>query len=145
MYLYDSAADRGDMRLADVPAPSEQELYRKSKAAILAALNLNPAGGYVKGSAAGRALEDIVASVPNCSAPDLVKELLARQTPFANLFHYRMAPETYLRMLEILKNKMTACQIQMSDELKRREEEERRKRERIQQVEEEVRRQTQKI
>jgi len=132
-FLDDSFSDGTYGGLAWFSEPSDADLFQKSKAAIEAALKINPFGGYVAGSAAGRALEDAFVSVPKCSAIDLEKELTLGQTPLAKLFRHRLADATQRRLIDGLKRKRADClaqqlreRNQLAAELKRKKEEEKR-------------------
>jgi len=121
MYFIPGAEGRlqeaGLRGFSQVPAPNEMQ---KSLDAILKALELNPAGGYVKGTAARRQLEQAFASVPECSALQLGLRLTGTDGPLEKLFRYRLAAPTRIEMLQILVNKAQACQQKKKDELRRR-------------------------
>jgi hypothetical protein len=131
MYLLDdSIADGIGACFNGFSEASEQDVFQKSRTAIDAALRLNPVGGYVVGSAARLAIESAFASVPQCLAVELEKELTLSQTPLAKLFRHRLADETQRRLLEILKKKANDCldqqrkeRGQIAEELRKKEEE----------------------
>jgi hypothetical protein len=83
--------------------------FQKSVAAIKAALDLNPAGGYVRASSARAALDTAFLSVPPCDAAKLFRELRFGNTPLARLFKYRLHPKTFREMLDILNGKVQFC------------------------------------
>jgi hypothetical protein len=137
-FLDDSFSDGTYGGLAWFSEPSDADLFQKSKAAIEAALKINPFGGYVAGSAAGKALGDAFESVPKCSAIDLEKELKLGQTPLAKLFGRRLADPTQRRLINGLKRKTADClaqqlreREQLAAELKRKEDEQRRLHEQV--------------
>jgi hypothetical protein len=80
----------------------DDEQFRKAAAALQSALDLNPRGGYVKGSRAREALEKAIGNVPDSLATKLLDHLLNNTGPLAELFRYRLAPETQISMYKIL-------------------------------------------
>jgi len=100
-------------RLSEFAEPPPPTLAQ-AKAAIMAALQRNPVGGYIINTEPRRALEAAFASVPPCSALDLAMELNRRETPLAKLFQYRLATPTRAAMRNILSQKMDECISQTS-------------------------------
>jgi hypothetical protein len=78
---------------------------------IKKALDLNPAGGYVRGSAARRVLDAAFGDVKPCLALAVFKELRFGNSPLARLFKHRLHPKTFREMLEMLKTKIFMCPI----------------------------------
>lgn len=74
----------------------------RSLEAIRKALDLNPIGGYVKGSAARKKLDDALKSVPITSALEIFNQLKNRQDPLGRLFQYRLHDATKPIVLNIL-------------------------------------------
>ncbi len=74
----------------------------RSLEAIRKALDLNPMGGYVKGSAARKKLDDALKSVPITSALEIFNQLKNRQDPLGRLFQYRLHDATKPIVLNIL-------------------------------------------
>jgi len=105
-----------------------------SRDAILKALQLNPVGGYVRGSAARKQLDDAINSVPVCSALQLAQQLLNGQGSLERLFRYRLDPATQQTLLKILAEKAKVCQQQQKDILRRKEEDARTMQEMLQQM-----------
>ncbi|MEO8134765.1 MAG: hypothetical protein ABI831_12395 [Betaproteobacteria bacterium] len=115
---------------AGLAADPDEKKFRDSFAAIKAALELNPKGGYVKGSTARKKLEDAFESVPQCLALRLAQYLMDSDGPTASLFRYRLHDETQKTMLLILlARKAKECLEMQRAELRRREEEQRRRQE----------------
>ena len=85
-------------------------LEGETAAAINDALKLNPRGGYVKGSAARRKLDQAITSVPGGSAASIKAQLEKGQDPIARLFRYRLHPVTQRTLLALLANKAYAFQ-----------------------------------
>ena len=106
MYLITQANDRpqqvGLRGLSDPPLPCAD---KTGKDAIQCALQLNPAGGYVKGSRARRILDAAFASVPPSSAQKLHDQLADPRDTLGKLFRYRLARPTRQTMLKILEGK----------------------------------------
>ena len=86
------------------PTPLQQRL-----AQIKAALDLNPKGGYVRGTPARAALDAAFAAVPVCLAAEVLIELRFGNSPVARLFKYRLHRKTFGEMLEMLKTKVQMC------------------------------------
>ena len=86
------------------PTPLQQALAR-----IKAALDLNPKGGYVRGTPARAALDGAFAAVPICLAAQVLIELRFGTSPVARLFKYRLHRKTFGEMLEMLKTKVQMC------------------------------------
>ena len=59
-------------------------------------------GGYVKGSSAGRQLEEAFEAVPRTSALELFNELRKGERPPGRLFQHRLSNVTKTAMLKIL-------------------------------------------
>jgi hypothetical protein len=66
----------------------------RSKELLMKVLELNPAGGYVKGSAAGNRLRIAILTVPFGSAKTLHDQLKAGTGALGQLFQRRLHPET---------------------------------------------------
>ena len=107
MYLFHDVDHRDRMAgfhgLHDTPADAEQ--FDKSRAAIQAALALNPKAGYVKGSLARQQLEQGFESVPITRAQELLDQLSATADPLGRSFRYRLHTATQLTMRAILERK----------------------------------------
>jgi hypothetical protein len=73
--------------------------------AIKRALQLNPVGGYVKGSCAREQLDAAFECVPLSSAQNLYDQLTDPRDILGKLFRYRLASPTRLTMLKILGRK----------------------------------------
>jgi hypothetical protein len=95
-------------RLSGFAEPPQPTLAQ-AKAAIMAALQLNPVGGYIINTPPRQALEAAFALVPPCSALELGMELNRKETPLAKLFQYRLATPTRAAMRNILSKKMDEC------------------------------------
>jgi len=80
-------------------------LEGETAAAINDALKLNPKGGYVRGSAARRQLDQAITSVPGDSAASIKTQLEKGQDPIGRLFRHRLHPVTQKVLLTILANK----------------------------------------
>lgn len=99
--------------------------FQKSLDAISNALFLNPAGGYVVGSAARKKLQDAFDSVPLPAALMLGLRLASGQGSLAKLFRYRLARDTRVAMLGVLLRKSAAflqqelIDIQKKEELRK--------------------------
>lgn len=89
---------------AEPTTPLQQHLAR-----IKAALDLNPKGGYVRGSAARAALDSAIGDVPICLAPKVFVELRFGNSAVARLFKLRLHPKTFGELLEMLKTKVLMC------------------------------------
>jgi hypothetical protein len=87
---------------------SEDEQIRKAANALKEALDLNPRGGYVKGSAARAALERAIDLLPDSGAGRLGMHLLQGSGPIAELFRHRLHPATQEAMMAILLKKAVA-------------------------------------
>jgi hypothetical protein len=109
MYFYEDSGNRvGNFQLSGFAEP-QPEPFQQSVQAIQKALDRNPVGGYVKGSAARAELDAAFASVPPCDAIKLYRELRFGTTPLARLFKYRLHPKTFREMLGVLKAKVPEC------------------------------------
>ena len=89
---------------AEPTTPLQQNL-----ANIKAALDLNPKGGYVRGTPARAALDAAFGGVPVCLAAEVLIELRFGNSPVARLFKYRLHRKTFGEMLEMLKTKVQMC------------------------------------
>ena len=89
---------------AEPTTPLQQNLAK-----IKAALDLNPKGGYVRGTPARAVLDAAFGGVPICLAAQVFIELRFSNSPLARLFKYRLHPRTFGEMLEILKHKVGMC------------------------------------
>jgi hypothetical protein len=92
--------------LAEPTTPLQDALDEIKKA-----LDLNPAGGYVRGSAARSVLDAAFAAVKPCLALEVFKILRFGNSPVARLFKHRLHPKTFREMLEMLKVKIFMCPI----------------------------------
>jgi len=101
------------------PLPTDPQ---KSLDAIVNALLLNPAGGYVVGSAARKKLQDAFDSVPAAVALPFGLQLAIGQGSLAKLFRYRLARPTRVAMLRILLSKATEFIKQELVDIQKREE-----------------------
>jgi hypothetical protein len=99
---------RGQIGLAGFAEPTPTPL-QQSFARIKAALDLNPKGGYVRGTPARAVLDGAIAAVPVCLAAKVFIELRFGTSPLAKLFKYRLHPRTFQEMLEMLKTKVLMC------------------------------------
>lgn len=90
--------------LGEPTTPLQNSLEKIKKA-----LDLNPAGGYVRGTPARSALDAAFASVPVCLAAKVFIELRFGNSPLARLFKYRLHPRTFREMLDMLKTKVQMC------------------------------------
>jgi hypothetical protein len=97
----------GQIGLGGLGEPSTP--LQNSLEKIKKALDLNPAGGYVKGSSARSVLDAAFASVPVCLAAKVFIELRFGNSPLARLFKHRLHPKTFREMLDILKMKVQMC------------------------------------
>lgn len=102
-----SAAMSGFYGLAGFGEPTTP--FQQSLARIKAALDLNPKGGYVRGTPARAALDAAFAAVPVCLAARVLIELRFGTSSVARLFKYRLHPKTFGEMLEMLKTKVQMC------------------------------------
>jgi hypothetical protein len=103
MYLIPEANNRAqEVGLRGFAQPRDTSQRQKSLDAILRALQLNPVGGYVKGSSARKQLEEAFEAVPGTSALELFNQLRRREGPLGRLFHYRLHDITKGTMLDIL-------------------------------------------
>lgn len=84
--------------------PLQQNLAR-----IKAALDINPKGGYVRGTTARAALNAAFGDVPICLAAQIYIELRFGNTPLAKLFKFRLHTKTRGEMLDLLKQKIGMC------------------------------------
>jgi len=106
MYFNDNFADYGGgSRFAGFSEPRDTGPVGTSVAAIEAALKLDPAGGYVKGTVPRQLLEAAFNAVPLTSASALIDELKQGTGPLARLFRYRLHPATQQAMQGILEKK----------------------------------------
>jgi len=118
---------------------SEEDQFRRGAAALKAALDLNPRGGYVKGSRAREALEKAIDLIPDARAADFGIHLTTGSGPIAELFRYRLAPETLATVIDLLKNKAAREVARVRAEIRRREIERQQIERRIQQDEQRIR------
>jgi hypothetical protein len=95
--------------------PRDTSDHRRSLDAILKALQLNPAGGYVKGSSARTKLEEALKSVPVTSAFEIFNQLKNGVGSLGKMFQYRLHDATKLVMLNILWAKHLEQQKQLRD------------------------------
>ena len=86
------------------PTPLQQQLAK-----IKAALDINPKGGYVRGTPARATLDAAFGGVPICLAAEVLLELRFGNSPLARLFKYRLHRKTFGEMLDILKHKVGMC------------------------------------
>src|SRR5262245_44306368 len=93
--------EKGLAGFAEPTTPLQQALAR-----IKTALDLNPKGGYVKGSSARAALDAAFLAVPVCLAAEVFTELRFGNSPVAKLFKLRLHPKTFNEMLNILKQQV---------------------------------------
>jgi hypothetical protein len=100
MYLYSQYT--GPAALDGLAQPRDTSDRGRSIDAITKALQLNPAGGYVKGSAARRALDLAIASVPVTAARELHDQLTAATGPLGRLFRLRLHRATRATLLAVL-------------------------------------------
>src|SRR5215212_8113656 len=115
------------VQLRGFSEPSLSADHDRSVDAIRRALQLNPFGGYVKGSPARRALEEAFESVPSCSALKLGQQLMKSEGALEKSFRHRLHADTQKAMIQVLIRKAKECQEQEKAELRRMEEEERRR------------------
>src|SRR5947207_648701 len=80
--------------------PRDTSQRQESLDAVLRALQLNPVGGYVKGSSARKQLEEAFKSVPVTSALELFNQLRTGAGPLGRLFQYRLHDVTKHTMLD---------------------------------------------
>lgn len=90
--------------LAEPNTPLQQHLAK-----IKQALDINPKGGYVRGTPARAALDAAFGGVPICLAAEVLIELRFSNSPLAKLFKYRLHRKTFGEMLDILKHKVGMC------------------------------------
>jgi hypothetical protein len=117
MYFFEDSLDQERFpSFAAFSGPSDEAMMR-----IQAALKLRPIGGYVKGSAARKALEEAVTSVPLTSASEIKLELTRGKGPTGQLFRNRLSPALQAEMVGILERKVIALGQQQEAERRRRE------------------------
>jgi len=103
MYFIPKAMDRTQLTgLRELGEPRDTSDHGKSLEAIKKALDLNPVGGYVKGSSARRKLVDALRSVPLTSALEVFNQLKNGVGPLGKLFQYRLHDFTKRTMLDFL-------------------------------------------
>lgn len=103
MYFIPKANDRTQFTgLRGLAQPGDTSERQKSFSAILKALQLNPVGGYVKGSFARTKLEDALKSVPITSALEVFNQLKNGEGVLGRLFQYRLHDATKKIVLNIL-------------------------------------------
>ncbi|HEX6719834.1 MAG TPA: hypothetical protein VF088_22195 [Pyrinomonadaceae bacterium] len=112
MYFIYKPNTRRGLGLAE---PQDTSDRARSLEAIKKALDLNPAGGYVKGSSARRKLEDAIKSVPVTSALEIFNQLRNGVGTLGKLFQYRLHDATKRTMLDILWLKHLEQQKQLKD------------------------------
>ena len=114
MYIYQQNTPdiRRGLGLAE---PRDTSDRGRSLEAIKKALDLNPVGGYVKGSSARRKLEDAIKSVPVPSALEIFNQLKNGVGALGKLFQYRLHDATKKAMLDILWLKHLEQQKQEKD------------------------------
>ena len=122
MYFVLQAHDRtqqaGLRGFAQIGDTSQRQ---RSLDAILRALQLNPVGGYVKGSLARKQLEEAFESVPPTSALEVFNQLGKGEGPLGRLFRYRLHDATQKAMLKILEikiNEQKRQQLEAEQKLK---------------------------
>ncbi|MEO8134764.1 MAG: hypothetical protein ABI831_12390 [Betaproteobacteria bacterium] len=108
MYLVPGVNDSPRAAPQGLAQPRDTSDRQQSLDAILKALQLNPVGGYVKGSAARRQLEAAIDSVPRTSALELHDQLGTGTGPLGKLFKYRLHEATQKAMRDILWTKHLA-------------------------------------
>lgn len=98
---------RGQFGLAGLGEPTTP--LQQNLANIKAALDINPKGGYVRGTPARAALDAAFGGVPVCLAAEVLIELRFGNSAVARLFKYRLHRKTRGEMLEMLKTKVQMC------------------------------------
>jgi hypothetical protein len=116
--MYFIAAANDEIReggLRGFAQPRDTSQRQQSLDAVLRALQLNPVGGYVKGSSARKQLEEAFESVPGTSALELFNHLRRGEGLLGRLFHYRLHDVTKGTMLNILWQKHLEQQRQLQE------------------------------
>lgn len=90
---------------AGIGALAQPSDLERSIELLTKVLQLNPAGGYVKGSKAGRALRTVILTVPWSSAGALHDQLKAGTGAVGQLFQRRLHPDTQKWVLDKLARK----------------------------------------
>lgn len=96
--------------IGELAQPRDTSDTGRSIEAITKALQINPADGYVKGSAARRKLDLAILSVPLPSARALHEQLSAGTGALGRLFRYRLHRDTRKTLLDVLWAKHLAQQ-----------------------------------
>jgi hypothetical protein len=116
MYFIPEANDRTqEVGLRGFAQPRDTSQRQKSLDAILRALQLNPVGGYVKGSSARKQLEEAIESVPGTFALELFNQLQRGEGLLGRLFQYRLHDVTKGTMLNFLWQKHLEQQRQLQE------------------------------
>lgn len=116
MYLIAKTNDQTHLSgLRGLAQPRDTSARQRSLDAILSALQLNPVGGYVKGSSARKQLEESFESVPVTSALEVHNQLKNGEGSLGRLFQYRLHDATKVVMLNILWLKHLEQQKQLKD------------------------------
>jgi hypothetical protein len=115
MYIISRSFPPSQLRRSGLAEPRDTSDRGKSLEAIRKALQLNPVGGYVKGSSARRKLDDALKSVPITSALEVFNQLKTGVGPLGRLFQYRLHDQTKPIVLDILWSKHLEQQKQLKD------------------------------
>ena len=100
--MYFTTKESHPSSLRGLGEPRDTSDRGRSLEAIRKALDLNPAGGYVKGSRARKKLDDALKSVPITAALEIFNQLKNGQGPLGRLFQYRLHDDTKPIVLNIL-------------------------------------------
>ena len=100
--MYFTTRENHPSGMRGVGEPRDTSDRGRSIEAIRKALDLNPVGGYVKGSAARKKLDDALKSVPITSALEIFNQLKNGVGPLGRLFQYRLHDATKPIVLNIL-------------------------------------------
>jgi hypothetical protein len=101
--------------IGELAQPRDTSDTGRSIEAITKALQISPADGYVKGSAARRKLDAAFTSVPVVSALELHGQLSAGAGALGRLFQYRLHRATRKTLLDVLWAKHLAQQKAWTD------------------------------